>query len=73
MNSLPPELARDALPAMGHAPPHTLDKARQSLSRCASATTGYVAEQPMRSVLIAAAAGAAVALLVASSRQRRNR
>ena len=49
------------------------DKAQQSLSRYASATTHYVAEQPMRSVLIAAAVGAAVGLLVTSSRQRRNR
>ena len=46
------------------------DKAQESLSRCANATTHYVAEQPMRSVLMAAAVGAAVALLVASSRQR---
>ncbi len=48
------------------------DKAQQSLSRYASATTHYVAEQPMRSVLIAAGVGAVVALLVASLRHRKN-
>lgn len=47
-------------------------KAQDSLSRYADVTTRYVAEQPLRSVLIAAAVGAAVALLVSSSRNRRN-
>lgn len=46
------------------------DKAQQSLSRYATATTQYVSEQPVRSVLIAAAVGAAVALLVSASRNR---
>lgn len=46
------------------------DKAQQSLSRYASVTTHYVAEQPLRSVLMAAAVGAAVALLVTSVRNR---
>lgn len=63
------KLARQSLDMAAEAK----DKAQQSLSRYASATTHYVAEQPMRSVLIAAAVGAAVALLVANSRQRRNR
>lgn len=63
------KLARQSLDMAAEAK----DKAQQSLSRYASATTHYVAEQPMRSILIAAAAGAAVALLVASSRQRKNR
>lgn len=63
------KLARQSLDMASEAK----DKAQQSLSRYASATTHYVAEQPMRSVLIAAAVGAAVALLVASSLQRRNR
>lgn len=63
------KLARQSLDMAAEAK----DKAQQSLSRYASATTHYVAEQPMRSVLIAAAVGAAVALLVASSRQRKNR
>lgn len=47
-------------------------KAQDSLSRYADVTTRYVAEQPLRSVLIAAAVGAAVALLVSSSRSRRD-
>lgn len=63
------KLARQSLDMAAEAK----DKAQQSLSRYASATTHYVAEQPLRSVLIAAAVGAAVALLVASSRQRNNR
>lgn len=44
------------------------DRAQQSLSRAAGATTRYVSEQPLRSVLIAAAVGAAVALLVSLAR-----
>ncbi|MES2979648.1 MAG: hypothetical protein V4731_14585 [Pseudomonadota bacterium] len=43
-------------------------KAQESLSRYSDVTTRYVSEQPMRSVLIAAAVGAAVALIVASTR-----
>ena len=43
-------------------------KAQESLTRYADVTTKYVAEQPLRSILIATAVGAAVALLVASSR-----
>lgn len=46
------------------------DRAQQSLNRAAGATTRYVAEQPLRSVLIAAAIGAAVAILVSSTRNR---
>lgn len=46
------------------------DRAQQSLSRAADVTTRYVAEQPLRSVLIAAAVGASVALLVAAARKR---
>ena len=50
------------------------DRAQRSLSNAAGATSRYVAEQPLRSVLIAAAVGAGVALLVSSARQRqRNR
>lgn len=48
------------------------EKAQQSLTRYASATSHYVAEQPMRSVLIAAAVGAVVALLISSSRSKRD-
>ena len=46
------------------------DMAQKSLSRYSAVTSQYVSEQPVRSVLIAAAVGAAVALLVSSSRQR---
>lgn len=46
------------------------DRAQQSLNRAAGATTRYVAEQPLRSVLIAAAIGAAVAILVSTTRNR---
>ena len=46
------------------------ERAEKSLRQAADATTRYVSEQPMRSVLIAAAVGAAVALLVSSSHER---
>lgn len=50
------------------------ERAEQSLKRAAGVTTRYVSEQPVRSILIAAAVGATVALLVSTSRQRnRNR
>ncbi|GBU14729.1 hypothetical protein AwPolaro_01070 [Polaromonas sp.] len=50
------------------------ERAEQSLKRAADITTRYVSEQPVRSILIAAAVGATVALLVANSRQsNRNR
>ncbi|MHB1198681.1 MAG: glycine zipper domain-containing protein [Polaromonas sp.] len=60
---------------------HSLDlaseakyQAEQSLRRATRVTTRYVADQPLRSVLIAAAVGAVVALLISSSRHRnRNR
>ena len=48
------------------------ERAEKSFKHAADATTRYVSEQPMRSVLIAAAVGAAVALLVSTSRQRNN-
>ena len=48
-------------------------KAEESMARYAGMTTKYVSEQPMRSVLIAAAVGAAVALLVAAARNNNNR
>ncbi|MBI2727277.1 MAG: hypothetical protein HYX42_13620 [Polaromonas sp.] len=60
------KLARQSLDIAAEAK----EKAQQSLSRYASATTQYVSEQPVRSVLIAAAVGAAVALLVSASRNR---
>jgi ElaB/YqjD/DUF883 family membrane-anchored ribosome-binding protein len=46
------------------------DRAQRSLSNAAGATSRYVADQPLRSVLIAAAVGAGVALLISSARQR---
>lgn len=46
------------------------DKAQEALSRYSAVTTRYVSEQPMRSVLIAAAVGASVALLVSLARGR---
>ena len=46
------------------------DKARESLSHYSAATSRYVADKPMQSVLIAAAVGAAVALLVSALRSR---
>lgn len=46
------------------------DKARESLTQYSAATSRYVADKPVQSVLIAAAVGAAVALLVSSSRNR---
>lgn len=46
------------------------DKTRESLANYSAATTRYVSEKPMQSVLIAAAVGAVVALLVSSTRHR---
>lgn len=60
------KLARQSLDMAAEAK----DKAQQSLSRYAAVTTHYVSEQPVRSVLIAAAVGAAVALLVSTARHR---
>lgn len=60
------KLARQSLDMAAEA----REKAQQSLTRYASATSQYVSEQPVRSVLIAAAVGAAVALLVSASRNR---
>lgn len=44
--------------------------AHKALNRCASATTRYVADQPVKSALIAAAVGAAVAAIVIAARKR---
>ena len=46
------------------------DKARESLSQYGAATSRYVADKPVQSVLIAAAVGAVVAMLVSSARNR---
>ncbi len=47
-------------------------RAQESWARYADATTGYVARQPVRSVLMAAAVGAGLALLIAASSRRRD-
>lgn len=46
------------------------DKARESLSHYSEATSRYVSDKPMQSVLIAAAVGAAVAILVSAAYNR---
>ena len=61
------KLARQSLDMAAEAK----DRAQQSLNRAADATTRYVAEQPLRSVLIAAAVGAGIALLVSASRHNK--
>lgn len=60
------KLARQSLDMASEAK----ERAQQSLTRAADATTRYVSEQPLRSVLIAAAVGASVALLIAVARDR---
>lgn len=49
---------------------HTKDQARESLANYSAVTTRYVAEKPMQSILIAAAVGAGLALLLSSSVRR---
>ena len=61
------KLARQSLDMAAEAK----DRAQQSLNRAADATTRYVSEQPLRSVLIAAAVGAGIALLVSASRHNK--
>lgn len=46
------------------------ERAQQSLRRATTATTHYVSEQPLKSVLIAAAVGAGVALLISATKNR---
>lgn len=60
------QLARQSLDMAAEAK----EMAQKSLSRYSAVTSQYVSEQPVRSVLIAAAVGAAVALLVSSARNR---
>jgi ElaB/YqjD/DUF883 family membrane-anchored ribosome-binding protein len=45
-------------------------KAQDSWTHCAQASHAYVAKQPLRSVLMAAAVGAGLALLLAANRKR---
>jgi ElaB/YqjD/DUF883 family membrane-anchored ribosome-binding protein len=49
------------------------ERAQRSMHRYADATTRYVANEPVKAVLIAAAVGATVALLVAAARNRDSR
>lgn len=63
------KLARQSLDMASEAS----ERAQRSMHRYADATTRYVANEPVKSVLIAAAVGAAVALLVASARHRDSR
>ncbi|KQP18492.1 hypothetical protein [Pseudorhodoferax sp. Leaf267] len=51
----------------------TSARAQQSLNRYAAVTERYVADQPVKAVLIAAAAGAVIAALLLSARKRRER
>lgn len=62
------KLARQSLDMASEAK----ERAEKSLKQAADATTRYVSEQPMRSVLIAAAVGALAALLVSASRNSDN-
>ena len=63
------KLARQSLDMAAEAS----ERAQRSMHRYADATTRYVANEPVKAVLIAAAVGAAVALLVASARHRQSR
>ena len=49
------------------------ERAQKTLSRYADSTGDYVANQPMKSMLISAAAGAAIAALFFSARRRKDR
>lgn len=46
-------------------------RAQRQWRECAAATERYVSEQPLRAILIAAAAGAVIAVLTLSARKRR--
>lgn len=49
---------------------HAKDRARESMSHYGTVTSRYVSDKPVQSVLIAAAVGATVALLVFAARNR---
>lgn len=49
------------------------DKAKESLTQYTAATSRYVSDKPVQSVLIAAAVGAAVALMVSAACSREAR
>ena len=62
------ELASRGMTAVGE----TASAAQERLGRYAGATGRYVTEQPIKSALIAAAIGAAVAAIVMVARSRRH-
>lgn len=63
------ELASKSLDAAAEA----TARAQKQLRRYADATSHYVADQPLRSVLVAAAVGALVAALVMATRRGNSR
>lgn len=63
------DLASRSLSAVGD----SAHVAQQRLGQYASTTGRYVSDQPVKSALIAAAVGAAVAALVLAARSRRRR
>ncbi|MFI5447202.1 YqjD family protein [Polaromonas sp. UC242_47] len=63
------KLARQSLDMAAEA----RERAQQSVHRYADATTRYVANEPVKSVLIAATVGAALAWLVSAVRHRDSR
>ena len=63
------DLASKGISAMGEG----ASVAQERLGRYASTTGRYVTEQPVKSALIAAAIGAAVAAIVMVARSRRDR
>ncbi len=52
---------------------YTTDQAKEKLSNYSAVTTRYVAEKPIQSILIAAAVGAGLALLMSSNGRRNYR
>ena len=64
-----PEMATRGMSAMSD----SATVAQERLGRYAGASARYVTEQPVKSALIAAAVGAAVAAIVMVARSRRNR
>ncbi len=67
------ERAADAMRELRYGMAGTASAAQRRIGRYADATRGYVADQPVKSALLAAAAGALVMALVLMSRQRRHR
>lgn len=78
-NKLEPELDRLADKAQAMAQQsldmagQAKDKAKETMSQATAATSRYVSDKPVQAVLIAAAVGAAVALLVSAAYGRESR